>query len=324
MFESLWRYIRHLFLPPTPDDITPLLVLTAPETQQFVPSFFYSLVCATPSHDRNRYYVTSLRWYKQPHSTSNSEHEFIVAKLKKTGIDRVFFAVVERGPEEGASTRQVLKTSAPSTSSQETVLADDTIQFFNPDKLQQFLNNKSAKKLGIYKFQRMAFSLLAFARLIHVISQHSGQYKLDDTMCYWYTAAIVEIAKMKFDCSGPDTPPPGAGRLPENTVKVDRIKWRENLKIIGDEYTKVQTADPDPVSPYIAQFQEEAREAREREQQAEERERQAREREQQAREREQQAREDANEVERQARERERQLREEITALRAQLLGSREA
>ena len=55
MFESLWGYIRLLLLPlpPVAEDLGPLVFLTAPETQLFVPS----QVCATLSPNRNKYHI---------------------------------------------------------------------------------------------------------------------------------------------------------------------------------------------------------------------------------------------------------------------------
>ena len=82
-----------------------------------------------------------------------------MAELKSIEKGRVFSVVVERGPEKDASVRKVLKTP-----SRETVLVNDTIQCFNPDKLQQFLDTRLAKKLGVYDLRRMAFPLLEFAR----------------------------------------------------------------------------------------------------------------------------------------------------------------
>ena len=78
---------------------------------------------------------------------------------------------------------------------------------------------------------------------VHVISQHSTNYKLDDTMCYWYTSIIVEIAKLKFNCSEPEPPPPGRF---QSIDKIDRTKWQENLKSIGGQIHESSDGEPRP------------------------------------------------------------------------------
>ena len=131
--------------------------------------------------------------------------------------------------------------------SREMVSANDTIQCFNPEKLLQFLDTRSASNL-----------VFTTSAEWHSLSLNSRDSSLDDTLRYWYTSIVVEIVKLKFVCSDPDTHPFfWGGKLQGHTIKVNRTRCQ---KIIGNEDTKAQTVDLVPVLPYIEQLQEEARE----------------------------------------------------------------
>jgi len=299
MFASLWRTIRHLFLPPMALDQEPLYFLTG-RTQEFTPSHFYNLVCDAPSAQRGQYNVTKIDWYKQPRSIS--EHEFLVAELKRidTSGDRVYYAVIERGPDKNASSKQVLKTSSASfsSSSNEEILPHDTIRWFDLEGKRQVITTRQANHLQTYKFTK-TFPLLEFGRLVCKVSDH-GPYALNDRMCYWFAAMVVDVIMDVFS-NGRGRHPSGAGMFKGTKVMGKVEEWPKEVDEIKGEYTTARDADPDPVQHWVA---EERRNAAERE---------ARMREE-AEEREVRLREEAEEREvrlREAEEREMRLREEM-------------
>src|SRR3979490_2290105 len=100
MFYSLWRYVSRLILRPMADEQEPLYFLVG-RPQEFGPTEFYRAVTNVFA-DRSQYNITKLEWYKQPPQTSVSEHEFLVAELKRNaarGGDLIYYAVIERTPD---------------------------------------------------------------------------------------------------------------------------------------------------------------------------------------------------------------------------------
>ena len=337
MFNSVWKRIRRLFLPMADSDS--ILILDAPYPH--VSEYFFNEICNVSADVRSKYFVTELAWYKQRPSSSSSEHEFLVARVKGPKADWTSDLRVERVPAPEAPWKKVVLTASPSLKSGD-VSALDTVECLGSARRTEL--NDSNDRVATLAFSD--FPILEFVRILHVISHHNQNYSLDNTTCYWYVSMVVAIARRHFSNTG-DNPSSRAGRFKGIKAHTIDPQKEEDMDV---KYVAAREADPHPIGPreeraraaleerereLRAEAEERERELRaeaERERklraEAEERERASNERERESRAAEERERElraeaeererAANERERAANERERRMAEQVMALQRQL------
>ena len=214
-------------------------ILEAPSTRP--PKYFFDDICDTDPQARNQHFVTSLVWYKE---RGSPEHEFVVAHLNNSRVLRV-----ERAPDQAANSNQVLFTS--SSSSSKHVAADDTVRVIDNSTLASYVNSGFADQLAQYKFHD--FRILEFARLVGIVSKHSPDYKLNGTMCYWFSSTIMAASKSLFHGRG-HPPSPRAGKIGSLRAHTDDPS---EIAEIMTKYNEAKKADPDPIGPREARHRRE-------------------------------------------------------------------
>ena len=290
----------------------PVPLLTASVEQHFVPHYFFHQLCNLPTKVRKELAVTKITWFKE---SSSSEHEFLIAQVERPSVKKTVYLLVERAPAPDAKWKQVVSTSSPPSLRLGDVNALDTLQSLDKSMSDDLIVSRSAYEIAKYTFS--GFTLLEFARIIHIISEHRLNYTIGNATCYWYASLNLAIARRHFRNEGGDLSNQ-AGRF--KGIQAYTIDVREVAEV-SQKYLDAWNRDPEPVG----QQQQELRAERERRRAAEEREREVR---REAGEREREARREAGERERELREageRERELRaaneqlaEEMKALRMRL------
>ncbi|KAF8479358.1 hypothetical protein JB92DRAFT_3149511 [Gautieria morchelliformis] len=227
MFDSLWNFIHNLFLSIMSDNgPVPRTIYSG---LQLIPSRFYDMVCDVPITDRPVFVVTEIRWYKQ---RTSLEHEYLLARLQRRGSSQAMFATIERGPSTSANQFQVSSTSSPSFLSKE-VYAYDLITCLSKDDMQRRITGDNLLATCTFTGLR----LVEFSRLVHIVSQHETNYQVNTTMCYWFAAAIMEVAKSRFSRPRTDNSP------------VPAYSPLEGRGVTQQKYEDDKFVDPFPIGP---------------------------------------------------------------------------
>jgi hypothetical protein len=261
-FYSLWNFIHNLFLSlmSGDDQAAPTFVFLERD-RPFHPVSFYSRVCDVPSTNRAVFVVTEIRWCKE---RSGKEHEYLAVQLQRRGGFRVFFAVVERGPSASANVFQASSTSLPSSISKQ-VSASDRISCLNQEDCDRRVNRDIL--LATYTFPGPGLPLLEFSRLVKIVSEYSENYQLNSTMCYWFSAMVMEISRRQFFPRDQNNRPVPAG-LPKGAGYYKKIlstsspQWTKDFDIIEQKYKDDKSADPVPISRQQQEAERKVQEAR--------------------------------------------------------------
>ncbi|KAF8479360.1 hypothetical protein JB92DRAFT_3044656 [Gautieria morchelliformis] len=244
MFDSLWNFIHNLFLSIMSDNgPVPRTIYSG---LQLIPSRFYDMVCDVPITDRPVFVVTEIRWYKQ---RTSLEHEYLLARLQRRGSSQAMFATIERGPSTSANQFQVSSTSSPSFLSKD-VYAYDLITCLSKDDMERRITGDNLLATCTFTGLR----LVEFSRLVHIVSQHETNYQVNTTMCYWFAAAIMEVAKSRFSRPRTDnspvpaySPPRGAGCY--SFINTVTSEWTNDFRKIEQKYEDNKFVDPNPIGP---------------------------------------------------------------------------
>ena len=321
-----WYIIRLLTLiSSTPPPITYILPLGTLTSQSF-----FDRICDASQETRNRYFVKSIKWYRQ---SSGPEHDFLVACLSNS-----HFVLVEPGKSDRRlpGLGKFISTFASSQSllSSEACLAKDNLRTVEDLSLTALIEERiyesTTSLLMEHKFRDL--KLLEFARLVNIVSKNQQNYQIDGSIYHWFASMVVAIAKVEFHgrLKGFKANLKLAGK--NKSLTVSRADQNE-VNEIRSIYVKARCHDPEPLGPREISNQRKItelkakieaelhRERQETEDRLEEKRQEAEEKQQEAEDRleaKRQEAEDRLEAERQEAEvKQQELLEEIAALKRQ-------
>ena len=233
MFEHLWRHIsRFLKLHRTDSTCPPIPLFKRYGTSSS--RSFFAAMCDIPIDDRAQCHVRRLTMYKK------RNHEFIVAELTNSA-----YLLVERLAPENTHSIEIASTSSDSSSSiRRYIPADDRVSIY-PKKDAKFTNAVSAVEL-IHDYTFTQFPVLEFARIVAAVSDYSGNYVPNSTMCYWYASVIRALATRLFQGTK-------SKELRGRTCLVIEFSFDEEASdIIQKNYIQARNANPQPTGPAVA------------------------------------------------------------------------
>jgi hypothetical protein len=115
------------------------------------------------------------------------------------------------------------------------------ISCLNPEDYDRCVNKDTL--LATYLFPSPGLPLLEFSRLVKIVSEHSENYQINSTMCYWFSAMIMEVSRRQLFPRDPNNRPVPAG-LPKGAgyymtvLRTTSKQWTKDSGII--EQRKIQ------------------------------------------------------------------------------------